>query len=271
MGNVMNADSKSLENTILSQIEDDDHKYVIKRPYTTTTEESSESTKLISGTLKWTHIASAIMHELDENISFILSNVVKKLKITQVQFCTEIKQQLIKTLHKDECMYIESLVKRAIKNTSENLSFSPVSVRSNIISSKNNNNILNDIMLMDIFNVHRVHKFSNYHFEEFTKNEFIQAIVNNKFLDEANRQQIVNIFENRFEQSLKFELYPKWLIDDDQFAIFNYFFCSSYLVNKLRNDSSVTNIKFLIYIVPKRIISLYDHNKTFHVNIKDID
>eukprot|EP01084_Bolivina_argentea_P150744 263226_1 len=125
---LVNANSQLLLIQDIIQSEtDDDHKFletdILSQMTTeeiTSLQSGFKTKKLISGKLNWSHIASAVMHELDENISFHLLNIVKKFKNpANIHLSKEMKEKLSKKISKNEISYIEKLIKRATENINQ--------------------------------------------------------------------------------------------------------------------------------------------------------
>eukprot|EP01083_Nonionella_stella_P039047 106198_1 len=217
----------------------------------------SDSTRLISRKLDWVHISSAIMHELDEGVSYHVMKAVKKLKSSTVSLSEAMERKLTKKMMKQELHYIHNLIYRAIQNTKE----SPPAIA--LLNHRHTHDkdmyttVLNGRMLMDIFDTHRIYKFSEFQFQMYSKNQFTETLKTNKFI-KRNKDQIINMFNAFYDNQIEFVLYPSWLIADDQFIVFNYFFCASYIVNELRVNPTRNQMKFSIYIIPKNIVSIYD-------------
>eukprot|EP01083_Nonionella_stella_P193387 714304_1 len=167
---------------------------------------------------------------------------------------------------KQEINYIRNLIYRAIQNTKESLPATALLNHRRAYYGTHDNDmyttVLNGRMLMDIFDTHRIYKFSEFQFQMYSKNQFTETLKTNKFI-KRNKDQIINMFNAFYDNQIEFVLYPSWLIADDQFVIFNYFFCASYIVNELRVNPTRNQMKFSIYIIPKKIVSIYDENISF--------
>eukprot|EP01083_Nonionella_stella_P152701 489836_1 len=167
---------------------------------------------------------------------------------------------------KQEINYIRNLIYRAIQNTKESLPATALLNHRRAYYGTHDNDmyttVLNGRMLMDIFDTHRIYKFSEFQFQMYSKNQFTETLKTNKFI-KRNKDQIINMFNAFYDNQIEFELYPSWLIADDQFIVFNYFFCASYIVNELRVNPTRNQMKFSIYIIPKNIVSIYDGNRSF--------
>eukprot|EP01083_Nonionella_stella_P263053 893990_1 len=203
------------------------------------------------------------MHELDQQSSYRVMKAVEELKIATVSLSEAMKKKLSRKMTKQEIHYIRDLIKRAIQNTQETPPATTLLNRRHVATLEAETDALTGDMLRDIFDTYRVYKFSNFQFETYCKNQFIKAIEMNKFLEKKKEKK--NMFSESYRNRAEFALYPSWLIADDQFIICNYFFCASYIVNKFRARVNPTrkHIQFSIYIIPKKIVSIYDENISF--------
>eukprot|EP01083_Nonionella_stella_P186934 685707_1 len=223
----------------------------------------AHSTILIDGKLDWTHISSALMHELDEGASYHVMKAVKKLDISTIILSEALQKKLNKKMLKQEIHYIRKLIDRAIQNTKEAPPPATTSLNQRHCAPREEDaGTLNADTLIDIYDTHRIYKFTTFQFETYSKHEFMETIETNKFLKQK-KDQIANIFDESYANRKEFVLYPSWLIADDQFIIFNYFFGTSYIVNELRVNPTRNEMKFSIYIIPKKIVSIYDENISF--------
>eukprot|EP01083_Nonionella_stella_P271762 921141_1 len=76
-----------------------------------------ECTRLINRKLDWQHIVSAIMHELDQKISFYVARSVRKLNISKMRMSDALEKKLNKKMSKEEVEYVRQLIQRAKQNT----------------------------------------------------------------------------------------------------------------------------------------------------------
>eukprot|EP01083_Nonionella_stella_P303845 1053303_1 len=223
--------TRSLQQMMGSNADEEDEKFLESDMLAQMTADEVHSlqshindTRLIRVKLNWSHISSALMHELDDKISFGVMRVVNKLNISKVILSEAMKKKLTKRMSKQEINYIAQLMDRAIQNTTNNDTRAPYAITAaNTIPYMPHEQDLTDAnLLIDIFNVYRIYKFSTFHFESYEKRQFIKAIQSNKFIKE-NKDQIAKIFDEKYENNTcaPFTLYPSWLIVDDQFIICN--------------------------------------------------
>eukprot|EP01083_Nonionella_stella_P173197 596699_1 len=265
--------TRSLQQMVGSDVDQNDETFLETDILALMTEDEVSSlqshlndTRLIRDKLSWDHISSAVMHELDQKISFYVMRVVKKLNISSICLSEAMEKKLTKRMSKQEINYISQLMNRAIENTKHTRALRRAISAVDVAFAPHEHGLNNADLLIDIFNTHRIYQFSNFHFKSYEKDQFIKAIQTNKFIDE-NRDQTVNCFAEKYETTTPFTLYPPWIIVDDQFIICNYFFCASYIVNKLRANAMRDRYKLCIYIIPSKVASIYDENIVFPLTI----
>eukprot|EP01084_Bolivina_argentea_P032986 61037_1 len=186
--------------------------------------------------MKWHHVANAIRHELYDKIANTFLEATSNGKsVNDILNTLQNKTRI----DANECEYIRNLIQRAMNfyyprkvhqnynNTNE--------ADINDTSALSNDNItqqVNITTLCDIYNVHNCWLFMNCNFHHYKEHE------NSKIV--------------------KFNLYPAYIIDDDMYAIFNYFNAASYLVYKIRQMKD--NFTLKITIIPNKVVSIYDEN-----------
>eukprot|EP01084_Bolivina_argentea_P262391 443698_1 len=119
-------------------------------------------------------------------------------------------------------------------------------------------------VLRDVFDVHRAFVFSNFHFREYTVDNFKEDIMKNGVWH-LGQTFIENIQFNK-----PYNLYPNYLVNDDMFSIFNYHFGISYYINYLKNNLNINNGSHFIlksFVIPKSVSCIYDENKSFNYTI----
>eukprot|EP01084_Bolivina_argentea_P021080 39153_1 len=72
------------------------------------------------------------------------------------------------------------------------------------------------------------------------------------------------------------DLFPQYIIDDDIYTIWNIFFTTSHLVNKLRNSNKRNTVNMQVFslkvvVIPNRVVSVYDPQIIFEDSIGDIN
>eukprot|EP01083_Nonionella_stella_P152700 489831_1 len=259
-------DAKFVEAHILAQMTESEMKSL---------QSHLDSTRLINRKLDWQHVVSAVMHELDENISFYVARSVEKLNISMTVISAALEKKLNKKMSKQEIEYVRQLIRRAKQNTKVTPTAAiPYAFQMQnhieaprVYNADDDSALLDGNLLIDIYNAYRIYKFTTFHFQSYEKEAFIEAIKGNKFIKQ-NKSDIVNEFNANYDHQMRFELYPSWLIADDQFIIFNYFFCCSYVVNALRANPPRNRMKIAIYIIPNKIVSVYDENIVFPWSIE---
>ena len=96
-------------------------------------------------------------------------------------------------------------------------------------------------------------------------------IKNNNFLDYDFYTKLQHLlFIGKIRET--FNYYPPFIIKDDLFNIFNYFFGVSLFINNIRyGDGYNGNFKLEIIIIPKLIYNVYNQNILFAYNIGNIN
>eukprot|EP01084_Bolivina_argentea_P307349 531209_1 len=104
------------------------------------------------------------------------------------------------------------------------------------------------MMNQDILDVFREYKFSNYHLENITPNDVHKSLIN----------------------FTEFNFYPYYVVDDNMFDVFSYFFAISKYIS-IRNQNNVNN-KYTVeaYVKCKNIVSIYD-DKLTHVDKNNVE
>ena len=123
-------------------------------------------------------------------------------------------------------------------------------------------------MLFDIFCVKKIHKFifeqrAEYGVNDFQRNVWTAECHRN--LGKIGDSEIVNsdVFRIRLQSV---SLYPRWLIDDDLFDLMRWIFGVTHFVDHLqKKQSKGQKQRVHVYIIPKRIVSLYDPQKIWEM------
>ena len=113
-------------------------------------------------------------------------------------------------------------------------------------------------IIQDVYDVHRHFRFANFHFDQYTSNQFRNDI--NKAKKKYPQQKLNDIVCNECWDEA-FDFYPPYLIEDDLFAIFEYIFTVSMYVHNLRNTNdgnTKSQIKITAMVIPKSIVCIYD-------------
>eukprot|EP01083_Nonionella_stella_P152847 490389_1 len=182
--------NRTLQQMIGSNADEDDDKFIesdILAQMTTDEVHSLQShlndSRLIRDQLNWSHISSVLMHELDDKISFSVMRVANKLNMSKIVLSDAMEKKLTKRMSKQEINYIAQLMDRAIQNTTNDTRAPYAITAANTAPCVPHEQDLNDAnLLIDIFNVYRIYKFSTFHFESYEKQQFIKAIRSNKFI-----------------------------------------------------------------------------------------
>eukprot|EP01083_Nonionella_stella_P129955 394361_1 len=207
----------------------------------------------------WLHISSAINHELYESLSSkiekrVQTDFFKSKAETNLDYIFNALSQLKEQSKVDanEINYIKQLMKRA-----NNIEKHAYNNESDFLSKKELNQDIDDdlcglnaMMLYDIYNVHKCFLFANYHFQSFTTNQFIKCIQNSLNVSGRNK-----LFMSKVKEFIKriqtVNLYPEYIIDDDMYHIWKYFFAASRLVHTIKHHhSNINDFTLKIVVIP---------------------
>eukprot|EP01083_Nonionella_stella_P025328 69750_1 len=123
-------------------------------------------------------------------------------------------------------------------------------------------------LLHDIYNAHKCFLFANYHFEHYDVTQFAQHIQNCTRLNDNITKYVENASIANRITSTTINLYPSYVIDDDMYKIWKYFFSASHLVhNEMQNNNGFS---LRMYVIPKRVICIYDNDIIIPFGIDDI-
>eukprot|EP01084_Bolivina_argentea_P141796 249158_1 len=203
-------------------------------------------------------ICNAINHELYEKISHELMKRFDQKKYTTIEELLDALKKETK-INDSEIKYILHVIERSINFFYPSTETTVQDVADFTIS--NGTNDVNINTLYDIYNVHNSLLFMNCNFQQYEPDVFIRDVADNTKLSHQLSSQNI--------QSAKFNLFCSFIIDDDMYSICNYFFAASHLVHKIRQTHSEYALK--ITIIPSRVVSVYDNNSTFSLNIESID
>eukprot|EP01084_Bolivina_argentea_P193897 332639_1 len=239
--------------------------------------------------MSWYNVCKCVRQEMWPKLANALKSIVNnddkttKDKIDPHDLSNNAIDKIIQNLKSkrhlaiEERKYLKELIARSrlfIPVPNNNTSDYEESVFDNTVGSSKDFHSkipgLNESLLHDIFDVHRAFKFSNYHFLDYSANEFKADIANNgnRYLGHKFVEQYINNI--RFEP--RFNFHPKYLIQDDIFSVFNYVFATSYYVHYLKNNMYLNMcFELNLIIIPKSITCIYDENMTFKHNIDRIE
>eukprot|EP01084_Bolivina_argentea_P022634 42069_1 len=191
--------------------------------------------------LKWYHIENAIKQELYDKISSKFMQMVNGKK--RYDDIDELLNELEKKMNIDqnELNYLKQLIERAkifnlnITNDDEKVLW-------------DQHTEVDMALITDIFSVHNCFLFSNFHFQQLDISD-LKGLSVNEDLIKQNPNSI--------------SLYPQYVIDDDMYLIWKYFFAASHLVNKLIITKSKNTFSLKITIIPNNVVSIYDPDIKF--------
>eukprot|EP01084_Bolivina_argentea_P128673 227401_1 len=228
------------------ELSKDDHKF----------NKSRLSIKKINFRMDWQKACNAIKHEMWSKLASSVRAIVndKNRNIDQYDLSVECINKVINILKEErhlaveEREYLRKLLKRCAKFRPAFLKMSVKDKQQSytVVSDDIENDIYTDFdidesekglnmsLLIDIFNVHRVFRFSNFHFKEYSVSEYRNQI--EKRCKQIFGDELVEKCKNDITFSERFNLYPGYVIDDNMFRIFEYHFGVSLFVNRLINN-----------------------------------
>ena len=257
--------------------------------------------------LRWGHIVNAMKHELYEKIATALLREMALMSIrntTNTTIDAKLNVLQVKTkIGQNELKYIKNLISRAFY-------FEPITagiilchyanhlvcfclyiiiankilfIEDNCIQEKQYINTHTDIddnfvgfdanILYDIYNVHNCFLISNYQFTQYDKNRFVQDIEDNNYFNSngKNAQFIDKIRALMYyKYTPQINLCPQFIIDDNMYDIWSYFFAASHLINKVNTIDNDGEFILKVCIIPNKIVSIYDEGIAFSYDIDDV-
>eukprot|EP01084_Bolivina_argentea_P293276 504366_1 len=157
--------------------------------------------------LTWQNIGNAITHELYEKISVQFMNMVNnETRYDDIDRLLNSLKKKIK-IDENEVKYLRELIRRTKNSDICEIDLVP------LFNFKPN-------LIADVFSVYTCFLFSNFQFQKCDTTE-IKTFLENK---------------NQINHSVPWttNLYPQYIIDDDMYSIWKYFFAASHLVDKLK-------------------------------------
>ena len=126
--------------------------------------------------------------------------------------------------------------------------------------------------LLDVYVVHKCHRFTFQQMDDYPLPEFIENVV------ESDNAIFGNIGISDFVQSRKFldrasrlSLFPSWIIDDDIFSIIPIIYgVTEFAQNLLQNKLIPSSLTIRAYVIPQSVRSLYDRSYVHDVDIPNI-
>ena len=129
---------------------------------------------------------------------------------------------------------------------------------------------LDESHLEDIFNSHKVFLFGAFDRIEYTLDELKCSV------KESKKSDFEKILFSQYFDEESFGngamLHPKWLIHDDIFQVVAHFFAASKAVSQLVKCEDI-RMSFDVFccVIPRKVVSLYDHNVTYEHSTGDLD
>eukprot|EP01084_Bolivina_argentea_P079184 143683_1 len=231
--------------------------------------------------LTWQHISNAIKHALYDNVasSFMViindfqrkskSNAFKSVSTENINLVLKALQQQNK-LNPHELDYINKIIESARKFEPVTNAASKVKLETdNVKEMSIDEDVIDDRFvglhfntINDIYNVHDCFIFSNYHFSRYEKSVFIDNIQeNNFFKQDGDNEQFIDKVKNFTNTNMmSIDLFPVYVIEDDMYQIWNYFFKLSHLAYNLKETKSnlKNNVTLKMVIIPKMVVSKFN-------------
>eukprot|EP01084_Bolivina_argentea_P267932 454970_1 len=236
----------------------------------------------VKNNLNWSHISNAIEHFLYDKIALSFMNIMKKENNkTITSILTKLQSE--KKISQNEIDYLREIINRTIRFQPITNANKAQNIRHTCNQNKSNDFDLfvglNINMLYDIYNVYNCFLFSNYQFTKYKKDTFVKDIETNNYFDRTPKHAHIAI---KIKESInnhaipQIDLFPQYIIDDDMYDIWTYFFAASHFIHKLIQTNSKNivnngNFIFKICIIPNRIISVCDENIIFPYDVNGID
>eukprot|EP01084_Bolivina_argentea_P308899 534236_1 len=242
--------------------------------------------------LRWHHIENAIKHLLyDQVASSFMAMVIEANKSDK---CNDITAQKIETIltllqsknkiSQNEVKYIRIIIQNAIQfklltdeNKQDTITHNGKDTFDDIDEKFTG---LNVQTLYDIFNIHNCFLFANYQFCQYGKSTFWANVITNNYfnpnrIETPSATKILKWLLNHDKWIPEIELFPQFIIDDDIYDIWRYFFAASRLVNKLmeKTNQNIDHHKFKlkVCVIPNRVTCMYDENIVFPYGITNIN
>eukprot|EP01084_Bolivina_argentea_P079183 143682_1 len=243
--------------------------------------------------LTWQHISNAIKHALYDNVasSFMViindfqrkskSNAFKSVSTENINLVLKALQQQNK-LNPHELDYINKIIESARKFEPVTNAASKVKLETdNVKEMSIDEDVIDDRFvglhfntINDIYNVHDCFIFSNYHFSRYEKSVFIDNIQeNNFFKQDGDNEQFIDKVKNFTNTNMmSIDLFPVYVIEDDMYQIWNYFFAASQFVDTIKNTNPDHGLFILkICVIPMRITSVLDESIVFPYGVGNIE
>ena len=123
--------------------------------------------------------------------------------------------------------------------------------------------------LIDVYAVHKCHRFTFQQMDDYPLTEFIENVV------ESDISIFGNIGISDFVQGREFmdranrlSLFPSWIIDDDIFSIIPIIYGVTEFAQKLLQNKSIpSSLTIRAYVIPQSVRSLYDRSFVLDVDI----
>eukprot|EP01084_Bolivina_argentea_P019827 36867_1 len=227
--------------------------------------------------MDWGKICNGIRHEMWPKLASAVRAIInnKKTKVEQNDLSNDCIDKVINILKQERHLAVEErqYLRRTLQRASH---FVPISANNK--ETQNNMELFKDetglgvLMLMDIFDFHRLFTFFNFNFIEYSGNDYEKDI--NERAPRKLGRSVIEKCVNNIKLRQRQKLYPEYIVNDCMFRIFDYHFGVSLFVNSLKNNLHIDNgscMQIKSVIIPKSVSSIYDDNLVFAFNIGRIE
>eukprot|EP01084_Bolivina_argentea_P123314 218534_1 len=231
--------------------------------------------------MDWERVCNGINHELWPKIANAVRAIIndKDKPIDKYDFSKDCIDKVMDILKKErylpneERQYLRRVLQRAIAFTQIT---NEQRQRQEMMNSDVTKKAVQTLLLMDIFDVHKIFKFFNFNFKEYDIADYEKDI--KTCIEKQGKKALGDVFIEQHINNVTFcdrsNLYPNYVINDDMFQIFDYHFGVSLFINGLKNNlyfghGSCVEVQSLV--ISKSISSIYDEDLLFKYSIGRIE
>eukprot|EP01084_Bolivina_argentea_P260536 440016_1 len=235
--------------------------------------------------LNWRHIANCVDKEMYAKLGSAIRSIIDEDKASKQHIIQSTKNvdELMDILKNkrnlgiEERQYLRNLIKRAqhfVPITKNNIRNEYICVVGNDILKDFYSKMkgLNPQILQDIFDVHRCFMFTNYHFDEYSVDDYKTNLYENG--KDVFGEEFVQKCLSQIEFKPQFDFYPTYLMNDNMFEIMQYVFGVSDYVNYLRKHVKTEinlSLHIKLVIIPNKVECIYDNCIIFDESIGSVD
>ena len=222
-------------------------------------------------TKHWDFIVSAVEHEISHYMAQVIKSLIPKLGELSTESAAELISVVTKNtnlnLNVAEKDYFRSLINRA-STVGEWHSSLETNLQKKQDSQFEENS--SERLIRDIFNTHKVFSFGSFNCREYKWEHFVDSV------SKINTNKYRKIADSMLRKKENFQchatLYPNYLIDDDIFEIMDQIFAVSDAINRfLMQKGDLDRLDVFCFVIPERVVSLYDRQMRYISKINDIE